>query len=76
MSKHIKEIRDKVKFMLNKRVRVYYRRTDDNKHIFVGVVKKINKNSLKLEQFDIPKPLKIDIGFRNILKSDDIEIVD
>jgi len=76
MSEHIELIRLKVKPMLNKKVRVYYRRKNTNKHMFVGVVKKINKNSLKLEQEDEDQPLKINIGFRNILKSEDIEIIE
>jgi hypothetical protein len=62
--------------MLNKRVRVQYRRRETNKHTFIGVVSKINKNSLRLIQDDDDKPLKIAIGFRNILEPEDIELVE
>lgn len=67
MSKHIEEVREQVCSMLNKVIEVNYRRTDHNIHTFVGKVVKINKNSLKLEQDDEPKPLKINIGFRNVI---------
>lgn len=63
--------RKESKLWLNKRLRIKYIRTKDIEHCLVGIVIKVNKNSIKLMQEYIydkkEQKLIICIGFRNIL---------